>query len=148
MPITNEWFIPQRIVLTRLSGDLNISEIMERVPMGTAMIESGDAPVYSLVDVSQVESFPRNLTEYRNAWDFGTSDKLTLLVIYGIKNPLLNLFASVFSQLLRRNFRIVKDLQEAIKVIEEREGAPFIQQALGAATDPDTNAIITSTDSL
>ena len=49
MPIQNSWYIEGRVLLTELIGDVTVDEMVISSQQGTAIIESGTAPVYNLV---------------------------------------------------------------------------------------------------
>ena len=69
MPVENSWIIEDRVMLTRLIGHVTIEEMTASAKKGTIMIESGVAPVYSLVDASLIEKFPLKLNELKSLTD-------------------------------------------------------------------------------
>jgi hypothetical protein len=126
MPIENCWYIEGRVALTRLIGNITIEELSASVEQGTLLIDSGVAPVYSLVDMTKLEHFPSRLTEFMEIIHYGKSDKMRWIVVYGIPNRMANFFATMFAQLVRASFKVVNTHDEALELIERLEGAPLI----------------------
>src|SRR5690242_7681289 len=107
MPAENSWIVENRVMLTRLSGNITIEDMKASARRGTAMIESGIAPVYSFVDASQIEHFPLKLNELKSITEEGSSDKLGWIIIIGIPNRLLSFLATTFAQLIGKNYKVV-----------------------------------------
>jgi hypothetical protein len=125
MPAENTWIVENRVMLTRLSGHITIEDMQASARRGTAMIETGTAPVYSLVDASQIEHFPLKLNELKSVTDEGSSDKLGWIIIYGIPNRLLSFLATTFAQLIGKNYKVVNTQDEALAFIAQQEGRPI-----------------------
>jgi hypothetical protein len=125
MPVENVWLVQDRIIVTRLSGTVTAEEMIVSSHQGTSMIEAGIEPVYSLVDMTNILHFPLKLTDLNSIFARGTSPKLRWIVIYGIPNRLASFLATMFSQLIRINFRVVKDEAEALTLINQYEHHPL-----------------------
>ncbi len=91
------------------------------------MIESGTAPVYSLVDASQIDHFPLKLNELKSVTEEGSSDKLGWIIIYGIPNRLLSFLATTFVQVIGKNYKVVNTQDEALAFVAQQEGQPIHQ---------------------
>jgi hypothetical protein len=122
MPVENRWIVENRVMLTRLVGQVTIEEMVESARNGTRMIEAGVAPVYSLVDASALEQFPLKLNEMRAISEQGSSDKLRWIVIYGIPNRFVSFLATTFVQVIRKHYKVVGTLEEAMAFVEKQEG--------------------------
>jgi hypothetical protein len=125
MPIENYWLVENRVLITRLEGNITLDEFLEVSREGTRMIDSGIAPVYSVVDMTQLTHFPMRVNELKAIADLGTSSKLSWIMVYGLKNSLVQFFASVFTQILRTNYRVFKTQHEALDMISKLEGQDF-----------------------
>jgi hypothetical protein len=95
--------------------------------MGTAMIEAGTAPVYSLVDASKIEQFPLKLNEMKGVFEQGSSDKLGWIIIYSIPNRFISFLATTFAQLIRKRYKVVDTLEDALAFVNEREGHSLVE---------------------
>jgi hypothetical protein len=122
MPVENSWYIEGRVTITRLIGNVTLEELEAGSREGTALNESGVAPIYGLVDMTQLEHFPLQVADFRKIIQQGKSDKLEWIVVYGIPNGIANFLATLFSQLIRTNFKVVKTEEEALEVIRRLEG--------------------------
>src|SRR5690349_7131799 len=107
MPAENTWVVENRVMLTRLTGHITVEDMKASARRGTAMIESGIAPVYSLVDASQIEHFPLKLNELKSITEEGSTDKLSWIIIYGIPNRLLSFLATTFAQVIGKRYKVV-----------------------------------------
>jgi hypothetical protein len=129
MPVENLWLVENRVMLTRLSGHVTIDDLAENARQGTAMIESGIAPVYSLVDTSQMESFPLKLNDLKTVYDQGSDDKLGWILIYGIPNRFVSFLATTLLQLMRKNYKVVNTQEEAMTFVNSLETQPFSMES-------------------
>jgi hypothetical protein len=123
MPAENTWIVEDRVMLTRLTGHITIDDMIANSQQGTIMIESGIAPVYSLVDASLIEQFPLKLNELKSLAEQGSSDKLGWIIIYGIPNRILAFLATTFVQVIGKNYKVVATREDALEFIRNREGS-------------------------
>jgi hypothetical protein len=126
MPAENLWIVENRVMLTRLTGHITVEDMTVSARKGTALIESGIAPVYSLVDASQIEHFPLKLNELKAVSEQGSSDKLAWIIIYGIPNRLLSFLATTFVQVIGKRYKVVATQDEALAFVAQQEGQPLI----------------------
>lgn len=129
MAVENRWVIEDRVILTELIGNITVEELVEASQRGTAMIEAGISPVYSLVDMSRMGLYPRQVTQIGRIASGGRSDKLGWVLVYGIPHPLVNFLAVLFSRVIHTNFKVVKDQQEALALVEKLEAQAWNTQA-------------------
>lgn len=122
MPVENRWYIEGRVVLTRLFGNVTVDELEAASKEGTALNDSGVAPVYGIVDMTGLEHFPSRLSDVTKLIQGGKSDKLSWIIVYGIPNRMANFLATVFAQLVRTNFKVVNTQDEALQLVERLEG--------------------------
>jgi hypothetical protein len=122
MPVENRWYIEGRVAITRLYGTVTVEELESAAKHGTALNESGVAPVYGLVDMTELEHFPSRLTDVTKVIQGGKSEKLSWIIVYGIPNRIANFLATVFAQLMRTNFKVVNTQEEALQLLEQLEG--------------------------
>jgi len=127
MPVENSWLIKDRVMLTRLYGHISVEDMVRNAREGTAMIESGVAPVYSLVDASGIDQFPLRLNEMKSISEQGSSDKLGWIVIYGIPNRFISFLATTFVQVIGKRYKVVATFDEALAFVNMQEGHPLGQ---------------------
>ena len=122
MPVENRWYIEGRVMLTRLIENVTVEELEAAANEGTALNDSGIAPIYGLVDMTELAHFPSRLSDVTKVIQRGKSDKLSWIIIYGIPNRMANFLATMFAQLLRTNFKVVNTQDEALQLLERLEG--------------------------
>jgi hypothetical protein len=122
MPVTNNWYIEGRVTVTYLMGRVTITELEEAARHGTALNEAGVAPIYGLVDMTQLEHFPSHLADFIKVIQQGKSDKLKWIIVYGIPNRMANFLATMFAQLVRTNFKVVNRQEDAVQLVHQLEG--------------------------
>ena len=132
MPVENEWYIEGRILMTRLIGTVTVDEMLASGQRGTVMIESGVAPVYSLVDVSQMEHFPTRLVDIKKIAEQGGSDKMSKIILFGVSNRFVNFLANMFTQFIRTDYSVVDTLDDAVKLVEKLERRTISQMRISA----------------
>jgi hypothetical protein len=125
MPVKNTWIIENRILLTEIIGAVTSDELIASSRLGTEMIESGIAPVYSLVDLSQMGQFPLRLNEFSALFRQSPSKKMSWMFICGIPNQFASFIATTFAQVTRSGYKVAKTRDEAMRMIEEIEGQPI-----------------------
>ncbi len=121
MPVTNEWLVEGRVLMTRLKGNISVDEMLQSGQEGTALIESGSAPVYALVDLTAMEHFPTRLVDVKQISDQGTSPKLDHIIIYGIPNRFIAFLATMFTQFIRTRYKVVDTQEDALALVDELE---------------------------
>lgn len=127
MPVTSEWYIEKKILLTRAIGDVTIEDLEESNRQGTELIDSGEDTVLAVVDLSQLKSFPKRLTEIQRLASLPRSPKLSWLILCGINDPIASFMATAFSQFSHIQYRTVKTLDEALtmaRTLAELEPLP------------------------
>lgn len=127
MPVENEWYVEGRILVTRLIGTVTVDEMLASGDRGTIMIESGVAPVYSLVDVSQMDQFPTRLVDIKRIANQGGSDKMSKIILFGVANRFIHFLANMFTQFIKSDYALVDSLEDALAMIEEMEERPIDQ---------------------
>lgn len=132
MPVENEWYVEGRILMTRLIGTVTVEEMLASGQRGTVMIESGESPVYSLVDVSQMDHFPTRLVDIKKIAEQGGSDKMSKIILFGVSNRFINFLANMFTQFIRTDYNVVDTLDDAVKLVEKLERRTISQMRISA----------------
>jgi hypothetical protein len=125
MPVENRWIVENRILLTEIIGDITTEELIASSKLGTQIIDSGIAPVYSLVDLTAMGQHPIRLNEFTTIFRQPSSRKLGWIIICGIPNHFASFIATTFAQVLRKQYRVTPTRAEALELIEKIEGRPI-----------------------
>lgn len=122
MPIENAWLVENRVIQSRMIGDITVADFVKSNQETTPLIDSGTPPVYFLVDVTWLEKYPTRLEDFRMIYRQPISKNLSYVIIFGIHNPSISYLATLITQLLRVKFQVVQDQAEALALIEKIEG--------------------------
>ena len=125
MPVQNYWLVENRILMTELQGSITADDLMASSQIGTQMIESGVAPVYSLVDMSQIIHYPMRLSDFTTLFEQPSSKKLAWIIIFGIPNTVASFLSTTFAHIVAKNYKVTKTREEALALVEKLEGAPI-----------------------
>ena len=120
MSFTYEWKIPNRLIYIVISGDISAADIKESDERLHQMIESGEAPVHIMADLSQigkVNVHPRDAikhTSYVNHPKFGR------VTIVGA-SALVKFFVTVVRSVAPTKFDTANDLQAGMDKLFSRD---------------------------
>ncbi|RMG86802.1 MAG: STAS/SEC14 domain-containing protein [Chloroflexi bacterium] len=62
MPFEISWYIPKRVILSRLVGDVTEDDMHGMFDLSIAMLDEGQPPVHMIADQTAVGKFPNNLS--------------------------------------------------------------------------------------
>ena len=111
--------IEKRVIFQRLHGVFSVDDYYTRQQRELALLPEGTPPVHIVIDTSDVISTP-NFVEFARLPRIGKRDELGWIVLV-ITNPTFRFFASMLSQLAKRNYHIVATLDEAWTFLRERD---------------------------
>lgn len=97
MPATSQWLEEPRIILTQLSGQLSGEEAQQLSAAQEEFLNTGQAPVHIVVDLTDMESIPTNLRDYLTMGSYLRNPALGWVVLVG-GNVLVNFILQVLSQ--------------------------------------------------
>lgn len=99
MPYEDSWYVDKRVAIQRLYGVITVEESEKARDGVVRLLEEGTPLVHILVDVSDVEKFPTNITAIRRMIPNVDSPNMGWLLIYGANNVFLRFIASTLAQL-------------------------------------------------
>jgi len=125
MPFHQEWLIPERIVKVSFWGNLTVEEIANSFKVsGKFLMESQATRVHFVHDWSRLKTFPTNLSQIRNATNFGENpamNKLGWVVVYGVKQKLLRFIGDLTFQLFQIRTHMTDDFDSALKFLHQQD---------------------------
>src|SRR5689334_16581788 len=83
MPYEDSWYVEKRVAIQRLYGVITVEESEMARDGVIRLLEEGTPLVHILVDVSDVEKFPTNITAIRRMIPNVDSPNMGWLLIYG-----------------------------------------------------------------
>jgi hypothetical protein len=117
--ITADWYLPNRVFLVRIEGDISVQDAIDSNTAITNMIRAGEAPVYMIVDTAHMGHFPTHLSQFRQVLSYLYEPKLRTIVVVGGVNILARFIASALTQVARIELKIVNTLDEAIAFLNK-----------------------------
>lgn len=120
MPYKLEWHCNNHIVHFDMIGKIDADEMEEACNrIRDEYLETGTAPIHLIVDGRSVEQYPNDIRLIHRATSlYANHENIGWVVIIGAQNRTSVFFANVVLQSLKRNFRMVGSLEEALAVIE------------------------------
>lgn len=120
MALETSWFIPEKIILLRATGDLSTDDIIQSTEEGVALIESCSTPnVHVLFDTEELVSFTRDVFALSNAVQkLMGHPRYGWFVMFGRNDPIVRFITSIVTQVFKRHFKICMDRQEAVDFLQ------------------------------
>jgi hypothetical protein len=131
MPYQISWMIDKRLVYQRCYGELTMDELRENnQEFVRDYLRQGTPLVHTIVDLTGVTNFPKNLTQYGQAFKRDAEDvaRLGWTVVVGA-NPIFRFFGTVVTNLWRQaRFRMFDTLQEAYTFLGQQDNTLDMSQ--------------------
>lgn len=113
------WLETDQIYLSRFYGDVSIQDIIDAGQASADLIATSDTPMlHNLVDLSEMDDFPKNLPVLSKALgevsiDPDILERVGWMVIAPVTNPLISFLVSSLIQMTNGRFRIFDNLDDA-----------------------------------
>jgi hypothetical protein len=120
MPYTCYWYLDRRIIYNHLRGIVTVEEAAALEDENFAHFEEGVPPVHIIVDVSDVEKLPTNISQLNRMLQRGRPPSLGWIVMVGM-NALGRVIGSLLCQAARVPFRTFDTLDEAVRFLQEAD---------------------------
>jgi hypothetical protein len=125
MPVEISWQQPNRVLHEHFYGsDLDLVASMQVAQQGIVQeFEELEGPIHLIVDLSEMTEPPASLVEMRHRIQVPNLQKLGYIVFVTGKNPVVQYFASILSQVILKGkpFTFVDTLDEALQYLRERD---------------------------
>jgi|GEM_PF-664164 len=136
MPFKQTWYIKDHVVKVEFWGALTIDEVVKSFHVsGKFLIESHAQRVHFIYDWHNLEHFPTNFREIRQAVDFSLNPalgKLGAVAIYGAKQHTLRSVGDLLFQLFQIRTHMADDLESALAYLEQLDSRlkPLLNQKI------------------
>lgn len=132
MPIQIDWLQENRVLYERISGVV-MADDLKVIPSALApFLGNGSAPIHLLVDMRDVEEYPRNVRQLKDAMDNMNRSEIgwTLLIT---SDKVVRFLSSVTTQILvpHARMKVFDTPDDALRFLSEQDTtlAPFPQLA-------------------
>lgn len=124
MPFETDWYLKNRVILTRITGEMDTNEIRALNDRAVGMIDNAELSdsatplVHHLINIEEMTGFPRKINEVSNSVTFA-SPQMGWLIIVGKVNPIIRFFGGVITQVSKIRFRVIETMPEALEFLQE-----------------------------
>lgn len=120
MPHEISWYQEKRIILNRLIGSLDLETGTKASEATSQFLNEGIAPVHLIVDMTELKSFPTNITKVNTMNQYLKNPALGWVIVVG-GNTLSQFLVNVLSQVIR--FRVAQrpTLQQAVDFLRAQD---------------------------
>ncbi|MCA9915259.1 MAG: hypothetical protein KC496_18025 [Anaerolineae bacterium] len=121
MALETSWFIPEKVILLRATGDLTTEDIVQSTEAGVVLIESCTTPrIHVLFDTEELISFTRDVFALSSAVQkLMGHPRYGWFVMFGRNDPIVRFITSIVTQIFKRNFKICVTREEAVDFLQE-----------------------------
>jgi hypothetical protein len=123
MPYQLSWYVPKRVICYRLYGVLTLDDVSRSSLDYLEMLDSSDAEVHTLADLTQLERFPPNLAEIGRTLQQKLAEIRGWVLVVQKANPMLQYAIAMGAQMMLKNarLRIEHELRPAIQFLLEQD---------------------------
>ena len=120
MPYEVNWHLDKRIISNKLYGAFDFDTAIEASKNVSQHLAEGKAPIHLIVDMSELQSFPTNVTKLNEMTTYLKNPALGWVVVIG-GNSLSKFVVNVISQIIK--FRVTQrpTFDEAVRFLESND---------------------------
>jgi hypothetical protein len=134
MPHQVSWAQEKRIILVNLIGSLDLEAGFQASNETNDFINQGTAPVHLIVDMSELKSFPTNITKVNQMNQYLKNPARGWVVVIG-GNTLSNFLVNVLSQVVKFPVTQRPALNDALDFLRKND-ATLVETAPAVASTP------------
>ena len=124
MPTETEWYLEDRVFISRAVGDITMEELVSMDRVLETYIKQGKAPVHWILDTRKIGKPYLNLGLARKTFAILRSDEFGwAIVCVAQSNRLMSFLATTVGQILGVRYRLVQNLEEAEVFLQERDSS-------------------------
>ena len=118
MAIEVSWDETRRILYNVYIDDVTVEDLRRLDEESKAILLREKAPVYLVVDLRCIRSFPTNLGIMRGALSDNRHESLVKMLVVGQLNPLVRFIAGILTRLSNDDVANVETMEEALALID------------------------------
>lgn len=120
MAYTVGWHQNQRVIQVRFWGDTTVEELKEMFESLIEHMDTGDAPVHTLTDVTEMRKFPLSIAAIKNTMPRADHPNQGWNVVVG--GPVLvQSFSQIISRVLNVRYRSFQTMDEALEFLATQD---------------------------
>ncbi len=119
MPVETRWMIEKRICYQRIFGEVALKEVTQAVEAAALYAADGRPPVYFIVDVTELQSYPP-LASVLRVMPHTSPPNVNCSVLV-VHHPLLRFMGTLLTQLSGMRYHTVVTVHEALQFLYRRD---------------------------
>ena len=138
MPITNEWFLEKRVLLTTFSGELSVAELTASTEEIRAAIDQSEGQfLHCLGDLGGVTKIPSNLKAITDATEGAMRHPhFGWMIVYDMPNPVIKFFGDIATRFFQVRYRVLDTQVEALEFLNSVDSTlPPLKPLIKIKTD-------------
>jgi hypothetical protein len=139
MPYQTSWYLNQRVVMTRVSGEYRLEELQDCIRTALELIRQGQAPVHHIVDLREISNYPGTVREFIQEIRVVNAEPRLGWTIMLTNNQLARFFGAIASKVGNQPFSAVPDLSAANKTLLKIE--PGLAHLLSETDKNNTSSV-------
>jgi hypothetical protein len=120
MAFNVSWYEEQRVILTKLNGNVTLDELKEIDRQLIEFIRAGTPLVHLIVDMTEMDKMPTNVTQVNGALQHLNEDGLGWTILVGA-SPIIRFVGGVVAQIARMRFRALPTFSEALTFLTAQD---------------------------
>ncbi|MCS6834400.1 MAG: hypothetical protein NZ750_00085 [Anaerolineae bacterium] len=130
MPIITEWFIENKVIMTTYKGTVTTDDLVQTADDILSMIDQSNSPmVHTLVNVSEIESYPTNVVQIVNSTRKAFAHpRYGWLILFGDYNKTTIFILHMVASIMRLRVRIFPTLNETIDFLQTIDSTIVLPQ--------------------
>jgi len=120
MPFEIGWSIENRVIYERVYGDLDFESTVAVAEQGSRLLGEGVTPVHMVIEMTDLKSFPTNVSKIHTVTQFMRSPSLGWVVIIG-SGSLATFFINVIRQIIKFPVVHQPSLDQALAFLREQD---------------------------
>jgi hypothetical protein len=115
------WHSKPNVLYLEMSGEFDKDAMYKSShEIRDDFLENSAVLVHILVDTQAVKSYTKDLRVIREATQiYSNHPKLGWMILIGIENPITKFLANATLQIIKKQFKMAKSLEEAMAVLKE-----------------------------
>jgi hypothetical protein len=120
MPFEIKWQIENRVIFERVSGDIDFDATASAANQVSRLLDAGTAPVHLVIEMSELKSFPTNVSKIHTVTQFMRSPALGWVVVIG-SGQLATFFINVIRQIIKFPVVHQQSLDQSLAFLREQD---------------------------
>jgi hypothetical protein len=118
MPYEITWIRDRRIVCLRVWGVFSEEELTTSSKLMGEALAAGTPPVHVICNASDISDYPKNIRVIKeSAQLYFAHPSMGWFLFLGFDKPIMRFFSNTIMQLLMRNFKHARSMEEAMAIL-------------------------------